>query len=570
MVRRNYLFIAAMLAFIGFATSCKENKQNGNLYEKHYRNLPFDMPVLTPPSFPDNQVSIKDFGGIGDGTALNTEAFKQAIEALEKKGGGKLIVPSGVWFTGPIELKSNINLHLEDKSIILFSPDKSLYPLTETSFEGLNTTRCQSPISGKGLENVAITGSGAIDGNGHYWRAVSKNKVSPAIWDSYKSMGGVFTAIGGSDMWVPSKQYEDVIIKYKDSLEGLNVLAPRTYEEWLKVKDFLRPVMISLRECKNVFLQGVIFQNSPAWNIHPLMCENVIIDGIQVRNPSYSQNGDGLDLESCKNAIIVNSTFDVGDDGICIKSGKDVDGRKRVMPCENVIIDNCTVFKGHGGFVVGSEMSGGVKNISVTNCQFLGTEVGLRFKSTRGRGGIVENIYISGINMFDIETGPLIFNLYYRGMSEKEELQAVVKPKRELAPFDQELTPVFRNIFIKDITCSNALFAMFFRGLPESKIENINIENATIHSKYGATLEDSENITFKNVNIYPQDTVLTLKQVKDVIVDGLKTEETAFPIFKITGNETDGVNISTSYSIDKLFIEKGVKPNAVKFNKDIL
>ena len=172
----------------------------------------------------------------------------------------------------------------------------------------------------------------------------------------------------------------------------MNVLLSSSEEDFNKYKRFLRPVMISLIKCKNILLQDIIFQNSPAWNIHPLMCENIIIENIFAKNPAYAQNGDALDLESCKNALIINSKFDAGDDGICIKSGKDENGRKRNIPSENIIIDGCTVFNGHGGFVVGSEMSGGIKNIKVQNCQFLGTEVGLRFKTTRGRGEVVQNI----------------------------------------------------------------------------------------------------------------------------------------------------------------------------------
>src|SRR5690606_33951868 len=206
---------------------------------------------------------------------------------------------SGIWFTGPIELKSNINLHLKDRAIILFSPDRDLYPLVETSFEGLDTRRCTSPISGKNLTNIAITGSGAIDENGHYWRPVKKQKVTESMWKKITANGGVYKR---NDYWMPSAQY-----LHGDTISDMNV--PRhlkTEKEWQSVRDFLRPVMVSLQNCKNVYLQGVIFQNSPAWNIHPLMCENVIIDGVQVRNPSYAQNGDGLDLESCKNVIVVN------------------------------------------------------------------------------------------------------------------------------------------------------------------------------------------------------------------------------------------------------------------------
>lgn len=547
-----------LLTIVFTYISCTKTEDK---YSYLYENLPFEMPRLSVPVFPDNKVNIRDFNGIGDGTELNTQAFAKAIDALSEKGGGTLIVPAGIWLTGPIVLKSNINLHLEDRAIILFSPDKSLYPLVETSFEGLDTRRCQSPISGRNLENVAITGSGAIDGNGHYWRPLKKQKVSDNFWKKAISVGGVFKR---DDYWMPSAQY-----LHGDTISDMNV--PRhlkTEEEWASVKDFLRPVMVSLIECKNIYLQGVIFQNSPAWNIHPLICENIIIDGIQVRNPSYAQNGDGLDLESCKNTIIVNSSFDVGDDGICIKSGKDEDGRKRNFPCENVIVDNCTVFKGHGGFVVGSEMSSGVKNVMVSNCQFLGTDVGLRFKSRRGRGGVVENIYISNMSMIDIATEPILFNLYYGGKSAVESLEdndQVVQA--EVLPAVDETTPTFRNIYIDNVYCSNARRAIYFYGLPEHNINNINIENVTIHSTIGAELMESENIKLKNINIYPKEgPALQLRNVKNVEVNNLETYPELGTVFEVSGKRSENVSITSSYGKDRLKIGKDTSSDIVKLN----
>ena len=560
MMKKSCLFIGALLLLATAVTSCKSSEQE-NKYAYLYKDLPFDMPLLSPPSFPDNDVLITEFGGIGDGIYLNTEAFAKAIEHLSQKGGGRLIVPSGVWFTGPIVLKSNINLHLQDRAIILFSPDRDLYPLVETSFEGLETYRCQSPISAKNQENVAITGSGAIDGNGHHWRPLKKQKATESVWKQITSLGGAYKR---DDYWMPSAQYV-----HGDTISEMNVPHHlRTKEEWDSIRDFLRPVMVSLNGCKNVYLQGVIFQNSSAWNVHPLMCEGLIVDGIQVRNPSYAQNGDGLDIESCKNAIVVNSTFDVGDDGICIKSGKDEDGRKRGRPTENLIVDNCTVFKGHGGFVVGSEMSGGVKNVSVSNCQFLGTDVGLRFKSRRGRGGLVENIYISNISMFDIATEPILFNLYYGGKSAVETLEDGDKVVQEEVLYQaDETTPAFRNIYIKDIACSHARRAMYFYGLPECPINNINIENVVIHSNIGAEIMESESIHMKNIQIYPdKGPALFFGNVKDVQLEGFESDSNIETIFEVTGKKTEGIQITSPYNTGKLKLGGGAKPDAVQLH----
>ena len=466
-----------------------------NTYKKYTENLPFEMPEVQAPVIPDTKVCLKEFGADPTGISLCTDAFAQAVEALTAKGGGHLIVPAGVWLTGPVVLKSNIDLHLEMGAVIRFAADETLYPIIKTSFEGLDTRRCQSPLSAVDAVNISITGEGVIDGNGQYWRPVKRPKVSEGMWkEIIRRPGGLQLR---DDYWVPSESYA----RGEKGAE-LNVPTAKTDAEWNAIHRFLRPVMISLVGCKNVLLQGVIFQNSPAWNIHPLMCENIIIDNVLARNPSYAQNGDALDLESCKNALIVNSRFDAGDDGICIKSGKDVDGRRRGRPCENVVVDGCTVFAGHGGFVVGSEMSGGVRNFMVCNCQFLGTDVGLRFKSKRGRGGIVENIYIRNISMMDIITDAITFNMYYGGKSVSEMKAAGIVPDNlTKAPVD-ETTPIFRNIFIENVVCNGAGRAMEFNGLPEMPIDNIRLKDITIRAKEDAVFSNvTENVSQDNVKI---------------------------------------------------------------------
>ena len=477
--------------FMLVAAMCASAK---NPYQQYTANLPFHMSEIKAPKIPNRKVLLTDFNADPTGSSLCTDAFSKAITMLSLQGGGHLIVPRGVWLTGPIVLKSNIDLHLEKGAVVLFAADETLYPLVHTSFEGLDTRRCQSPLSADGAENISITGDGVIDGNGQYWRPVKKAKVTESHWKRLlEQPDGVLLR---KDYWVPSEGYAK-------GEEGANMNVPnaQTEAEWQAVKRFLRPVMVSLVNCKSVLLQGVIFQNSPAWNLHPLMCENIIIDRVLVRNPFYAQNGDAIDLESCRNALIINSRFDAGDDGICLKSGKDVDGRRRARPCENVVVDGCTVFAGHGGFVVGSEMSGGVRNIAVKNCQFVGTDVGLRFKSTRGRGGVVENIFIDGISMSDIATYALTFNMYYGGKSVAEVLaEGGTNTDVPVMPVTEE-TPIFRHIDIRNVICHHAGLAMEFNGLPEMPIDGINLENIYITSRHDATFKYSKNITKKNVNI---------------------------------------------------------------------
>lgn len=465
-----------------------------NDYSKYTQGLPFQMAEVKAPVIPNAKVTLTDFGAVGNGEVLCTDAFAKAIDQLYKMGGGHLVVPRGIWHTGPIVLRSNIDLHLEAGAVIQFAADESLYPIIETSFEGLDTRRVQSPLSANGASNISITGQGVIDGNGQYWRPVKRQKVTDSHWKQLLATPGSVEMKPG--YWVPSEGYAR-----GEKGANMNVPNATTDEEWQAIKRFLRPVMVSLVKCKNVLLQGVIFQNSPAWNLHPLMCENIIIDNLLVRNPFYAQNGDALDLESCTNALIVNSRFDAGDDGICIKSGKDADGRRRGIPTSNVVVDGCTVFAGHGGFVVGSEMSGGVRNIMVRQCQFLGTDVGLRFKSTRGRGGIVENIFIDGISMTDIKTDALTFNMYYGGKSVAEVLADGDQPDTQTKMPVTEETPIFRNIDIRNVICSAAGRAMEFNGLPEMPIKGIKLRDITIRAKKDAEFTNCQNITKQNVNI---------------------------------------------------------------------
>lgn len=485
-----------------------------------YTSLPFKMDKVEQPTFPpDYSVNIIDFGAKPDGITLNTKAINDAIQQVNAKGGGKVIIPEGLWLTGPIELLSNVNLYTEKNSLVLFSADHSLYPIINTSFEGLETRRCQSPISARDAENIAITGHGVFDGNGDTWRPTKKDKLTEGQWKKLIASGGVVDADGR--IWYPSEGALKGAILSKD-----NFNVPRgelTDSDWDYMRDWLRPVLLSFIKCNKVLLEGATFKNSPSWCLHPLSCENITINKVTVSNPWYSQNGDALDLESCNKALIINNSFDAGDDGICIKSGKDEQGRKRGEPCQNVIVMNNTVLHGHGGFVVGSEMSGGVNNIYVDNCTFMGTDVGLRFKSNRGRGGLVENIYISNINMINIPNEALIFNLYYGGKGRGEDPNQDEKKAETTIPPVTEETPIFRNIFIKDVTCNGAGRAVFFNGLPEMRIKNINMENIIVsNAKEGVVLSEADEVNMKNIKIelLKSGKNLKMQNVSNVMIDG--------------------------------------------------
>lgn len=510
------LFVFAMaLLPVACAQKNEMQKLESVIDEGVYEGLPFEMQQVEQPVFPEYSVNITDFGAVADGKTLNTEAINNAIKDVNSKGGGKVVIPAGLWLTGPIELKSNVNLYTEQNSLILFTDDFNAYPILETSFEGLETRRCQSPISAWNAENIAITGYGVFDGSGDSWRPVKKGKMTASQWKSLLASGGVVE----NDVWYPTA---GSLKGAKACKEFNNPEGIETDEEWNEIRPWLRPVLLNIVKSKKVLLEGVTFKNSPSWCLHPLSCEHITIKDVKVFNPWYSQNGDALDLESCNYALIINNVFDAGDDAICIKSGKDEDGRKRGEPCQNVIVKNNVVLHGHGGFVVGSEMSGGVKNIYVSDCTFLGTDVGLRFKSTRGRGGVVENIHIHNINMIDIPHEALLFDLFYggKGAGEETEEELIARMKTAIPPVTEE-TPAFRDIYISGITANGVGRAMFFNGLPEMPIRNIDIKDVQItNTKAGIVISQAENVTIDNANVETEGEVLKVRFAKNVKVNG--------------------------------------------------
>ena len=458
----------------------------------------FELPLVSTTVFKKDTFNIISYGAISSANTLNTGAIQQAIDMASKQGGGMVLVPSGFWLTGPIKLLSNVNLHISSGAVLQFSNKPKDYPLIRTNWEGVDAIRAQSPISAKGQRNIAITGSGIIDGAGEAWRPVKKGKLTAGEWDKLIHSGGVLDS--KKETWYPTEGALKASTMDRPGVIAAGFTEANTEE----IKEFLRPNMISLRECEQVLLEGVTFQNSPAWNIHPLLCKHLTVENIHVKNPWFAQNGDGIDIESCEFVSVRNSKFDVGDDGICLKSGKDAEGRKRARPSAHILIENCIVFHGHGGVVVGSEMSGGVHDLFVNNCQFLDTDVGLRFKTMRGRGGVVENVFIRDISMKNIAGEAILFDMYYQGKDPVSTFgNGGETPKIEVVPVN-EGPPQFKNIFIDNVVAKGAETGLLIRGLPEMPIHHIELNNIDIESNQGYRVIEAQDIilnraTFKEI-----------------------------------------------------------------------
>lgn len=461
------LIVLAVVMVVGFVSAIAAD------YGKYYQNLPVKMVQPLAPEISDYSVNIKDFGGVGDGLTLNTEAFAKAIKALDNKGGGHLVVPEGVWLTGLISLKDNIDLHLEKNAILMATPDRTQHFKVK---DGVKDKKCSPLISASKRKNVSITGEGTIDGNGAMWRPVKRSKVSDVEWKEFTGMGGTETE--GGKLWLPFN------LKHFENLAA----TPEAQEA-------MRTHLIRFTDCDRVLVSGVTIQNSPKFHLIPTRCTNVIVDGVTIRCPWNAQNGDALDISCCREVLLVNNTIDAGDDGICMKGGA---GKKAAQdgPCENILIQDNTVYHAHGGFVIGSEYSNGMKNIVVRHNRFSGTDTGLRFKSGVGRGGKTEGIYISDIVMTDIKDEAIIFECSYadKKYSVKDDKGEVVVPK------NAECVPEWSDIHISNVTCRGAKTAISAHGLPGYEcLKNITIDNSTFfYTKKDKDIEAGAGVKLTN------------------------------------------------------------------------
>jgi DNA sulfur modification protein DndE len=517
---------------------------------------PPTLPAVRQVRFKADTFNIQKYGAVADGQTLNTQAFQKAILACTQAGGGTVLVPTGLWLTGPIVLQNNVNLHLATGALVQFTTDHLQYPLIKTTWEGEEAVRSQAPISGVGLANIAITGNGTFDGAGDSWRPVKKNKLNEGEWKKLVASGGVLNE--KKDSWYPSAS----------SLKGNMLAAAGTPRKSLDptafddIRDFLRPNMLSLTDCKQILLEGFTIQNSPAWTIHPLLCQDITVRRVTARNPWYGQNTDAIDVESCRNGVLDDCVFSVGDDGLCIKSGRDEEGRKRGVPTENFLIQNCKVYSAHGGFVIGSEMSGGVRNLIVRNCTFQGTDVGLRFKTARGRGGMVENIWVDGITMTDIAGQAILFDMYYAAKDPVPQAGESAAPPVIAAQPLNEGTPQFQHFYIKNVVCKGAETGILVRGLPEMSIKDISLENVVIESQKGMLCQEAENIRLKNVTLITKETrpVLEVQNSKNISLDGIKYASGADLLLRVSGDRSQDIRLTnTNTKLAKKGLELGDK-----------
>lgn len=360
--------------------------------------------------------NIKQFGAISDGETNNSKAISLAIETCAEAGGGTVYVPAGIFLTGAINLRSNVHFYLEAGSILVFNPDKTDYPIVHSSWEGVSKEVYSSCIYAKNAENISVTGYGTLDGSGYYW------------WNIFRR----------------------------------------------KENQYPRPKLISFDHCKNVLISGVKLSNSPSWTVHPFCCEDVTIHNIRIKNPSDSPNTDGINPESCRNVRISDCHIDVGDDCIAIKAG--TEETMELMPCENITITNCIMIHGHGGIVFGSEMSGDIRNVTISNCIIEGTDRGIRMKSRRGRGGVIEDVRINNIIMNGVIC-PFIANLYYNCGPNGEDKYVWDKKPYPIT----KGTPVFRRIHFANITANEVSAAAgFLYGLAEMHVEDFTFENVSV------------------------------------------------------------------------------------------
>ena len=476
-------------------------------YDHYYVDLPIEIEHVQEIKFPATSVNIAQFGAVPDGKTLCTDAFEAAINAVSEQGGGHVIVPRGVWKTGPIVLRSNIDLHLSKGATILFSENKELYVQKNDSLRD-GSKKCNALIRGSKLENVGITGKGVIDGQGFIWRPIKEKKVVrdgnlPEVWEEALALGGTLKQDDKTyRIWFPFDLNPELGIP--------NIAAtPEAQEK-------MRPTLVNIIDSKNVIIEGVTIRNSPKLHLVPTRIQNLIIENVTIDCPWWAQNGDAIDPGNVQVALIAGCHINCGDDGLCMKGGA---GKKGLDagPQRDFLICNDTVYRAHGGFVIGSEYSGGMERLIVKDCMFDGTDIGCRFKSAPGRGGVCQDIYCINITMKDIRESTFLFQSGYadraaggRGATDSDD--------------KSQFFPEWSHFTFRDITCVNSRKAVLMEGLKDMPVNTILFDNVKWYGiREGITMDFAEDIQFKNCVMTPQKEH-SIKHAKNILWNGQPLE----------------------------------------------
>jgi polygalacturonase len=428
---------------------------------------------IKAPKFKKTVYNIVDFGAKQGVEDYTTNAINKAIDACTAKGGGIVLVPKGIFYTGPITLKSNVNLHLEDGAVLKFSTNPNDYkPFVLTRWEGWDCINFRPLIYAYEQKNIAITGKGILDGQANetnWWPWKGKEEYGYKIgmisqeWNGTKENGGRNRLSKMEETNVPIEQ------------------------RIMKDEDCLRPSFVEPYKCKNVLLEGFTLVNAPFWCLHPFMCENVTVRGITVN--SHGPNNDGCDPESCRYVLIENCYFNTGDDCIAIKSGKNNDGRRWGLPSEYIVVRNCEMKDGHGGVVLGSEISGGVRNVWVENCTMDSPNLDrvIRIKSNPIRGGILENFFIRNIKVGECKEAVFRVEMKYEKVTTGPNM------------------PLVKNFVMENVTCEKSRYGVFIDGFadsPQKQVQDVVLRNCTFNNvRTPVRIIGAERVKFENVII---------------------------------------------------------------------
>lgn len=453
----NKISIIVIALLVGLFSACQEKATDG------WQNMDDILNNIKEPVFPDVEFNIVDYGAVPNEDSMSTLAFKKAIEACNNAGGGIVLVPEGTFLTGPIHLLSKVNLHIAEGATLLFSKNYSDYlPLVHSRFEGNDVMNYSPLIYANNQSNIAVTGKGKLDGNSDY--------------DTWWFMKG--SKNHGWKEGMPNQL--EARAKLLDMADRQIPIEERIFGEG----HYLRPSFINFMNCRNILIQDITINRSPMWEIHPVLSENITVRGVKI--VSHGPNNDGCDPEACKNVLIEDCYFDTGDDCIAIKSGREEDGRRDNIPSENIIVRNCQMKDGHGGVVVGSEISGGCRNVFVENCKMDSPNLdrALRIKTNSLRGGVIENIYMRNCEIGEVKQAVLLVNFYYeQGDAGKQ-------------------TPIVRNIYMDNITSAKSKYAVYLHGYERSPISNIFISNSAFSGvEKEVFIENANDINFDKVKI---------------------------------------------------------------------